>query len=225
MAIPEKQPDNIVAAQEKEPELLSPEVQAELDEEEQEFRSIRRDLPGVKGASAAGIVTIGVGKIPTPKNEFFRTHKEFRPIVPMVDWEIGMEKKFFAVTADMVEPLNSIGITVTDHTLYLTITPRGALKIIPVRGPNSDGEQNEYNRTRELGLIQGMDEWVRLYSDQENRCYKVFPATPKRYGEPQWPDLKPAKVFRLGFRDKGLLIDSTQHPLFLRWSARDTDGK
>ena len=225
MAIPEKQPDNIVAAQEKEPELLSPEVQAELDEEEQEFRSIRRDLPGVKGASAAGIVTIGVGKTPTPKNEFFRTHKEFRPIVPMVDCEIGMERKFFAVTADMVEPLNSIGITVTDHTLYLTITPRGALKIIPVRGPNSDGEQNEYNRTREIGLIQGMDEWVRLYSDQENRCYKVFPATPKRYGEPQWPDLKPAKVFRLGFRDKGLLLDSTQHPLFLRWSARDTDGK
>ena len=225
MAIPEKQPDNIVAAQEKEPELLSPEVQAELDEEEQEFRSIRRDLPGVKGASAAGIVTIGVGKIPTPKNEFFRTHKEFRPIVPMVDCEIGMERKFFAVTADMVEPLKSIGITVTDHTLYLTITPRGALKIIPVRGPNSDGEQNEYNRTREIGLIQGMDEWVRLYSDQENRCYKVFPATPKRYGEPQWPDLKPAKVFRLGFRDKGLLLDSTQHPLFLRWSARDTDGK
>ena len=229
MADPENKPDIAVVAQEKEPpeahlKLVSPEVQEELDEEEQEFRAIRRDLPGVKGASAAGIVTIGVGKIPS-KNEFFRTHKVFRPIVPMVDCEIGMEKKFFAVTADMVEPLNSIGITVTDHTLYLTITPRGALKIIPVRGPNSDGEQNEYNRTRELGLIQGMDEWVRLYSDQENRCYKVFPATPKRYGEPQWPDLKPAKVFRLGFRDKGLLLDSTQHPLFLRWSARDTDGK
>ena len=225
MAIPEKQPDNIVAAQEKEPELLSPEVQAELDEEEQEFRSIRRDLPGVKGASAAGIVTIGVGKIPTPKNEFFRTHKEFRPIVPMVDCEIGMEKQYFAVTSDMVEPLNAIGISVTDHTLYLTITSRGALKIIPVRGANMEGEQNEYNRTREIGLIQGMDEWVRLYSDQENRCYKVFPATPKRYGEPQWPDLKPAKIFRLGFRDKGLLLDSTQHFLFLRWAARDTDGR
>ena len=229
MANPENRLDDIVVAQEEEPpeahlKFVSPEVQKELDEEEQEFRAIRRDLPGVKGASAAGIVTIGVGKIPS-KNEFFRTHKVFRPIVPMVDCEIGMEKKFFAVTADMLEPLNSIGITVTDHTLYLTITPRGALKIIPVRGPNSDGEQNEYNRTRELGLIQGMDEWVRLYSDQENRCYKVFPATPKRYGEPQWPDLKPAKVFRLGFRDKGLLLDSTQHPLFLRWAARDTDGK
>jgi hypothetical protein len=127
---------------------------------------------------------------------------EFTPPSLVCDCEIGMEKKFFAVTADMVEPLNSIGIRVTDHVLYFTITPRGAFKIIPVRGPNSDGEQNEYNRTRELGLIQGMDEWVPLYSDQENRCYKVFPVPPKRYGEPQWPDLKPAKVFRLGFRDK-----------------------
>ena len=57
--------------------LVSPEVQVKLDEEEQEFRSIRRDLPGVKGASAAGIVAISVGKVPS-KNEFFRTHKTFR---------------------------------------------------------------------------------------------------------------------------------------------------
>ena len=53
----------------------------ELDEEELEFRALRRDLPGVKGASAVGIVSIGVGKIPG-KNEFFRTHPEFRPVDP-----------------------------------------------------------------------------------------------------------------------------------------------
>ena len=202
--------------------MVSPEVQAALDEDEQEFRSIRRDLPGVKGASAAGIVAIGVGKTPS-KHEFFRTHKGFRPIVPMVDCEIGMEKQFFAVTSDMVEPLNAIGISVTDHTLYLTITSRGALKIIPVRGANMEGEQNEYNRTRELGLIQGMDEWVRLYSDQENRCYKVFPAPAGRFNEPLWPELKDAKIFRLAFRDKGHLLDSTEHPLFKKWAARDSN--
>src|SRR6516162_6782526 len=48
-------------------------VLEQLDAEEAEFRAIRRDLPGVKGASAAGIVAISVGKTPT-KNEFFRTH-------------------------------------------------------------------------------------------------------------------------------------------------------
>ena len=73
-----------------------------MDEDEAEFRAIR-DLPGVKGASAAGIVAISVGKTPA-KNEFFRATRTFRPIVPIVDLEVGMEKQFFAVTTDMVEP-------------------------------------------------------------------------------------------------------------------------
>ena len=157
------------------------------------------------------------------KNEFFRSHKTFRPVVPMVDHQVGMERQFFAVTADMVEPLNAIGITVTDHVLYLTITTRGAYRIIPVRQANADGDQNEYHRTKEIGLIQAGDEWVRLYTDQENRCYKVFPAPAGRFGEPQWLDLKPSKLFRLAFRDKGRLVDSVEHPLFKKWAARDSD--
>jgi hypothetical protein len=34
---------------------------AELDADEQEFNALRRDLPGVKGASAAGIVSHHLG--------------------------------------------------------------------------------------------------------------------------------------------------------------------
>jgi hypothetical protein len=204
------------------PAAIPPELAEELDEEETEFRAIRRDLPGVKGASATGIVAISVAKTPT-KNEFFRSHKTFRPIVPIVDHEVGMEKQFFAVTTDMVEPLNAIGITVTDHLLYLTITTRGAYRIVPARQANADGEQNEYHRTKEIGLVQAIDEWVRLYTDQENRCYKVFPAPVGRFGEPQWPELKQSKIFRLAFRDKGRLIDSVEHPLFKRLAARDSE--
>ena len=84
----------------------------ELDEEEAEFQKLRRDLPGVKGASAVGIVSIGVSKIPG-KNEFFRTHPNFRAVVPIVDLEVGMEQQFFAVTDEMVAALASIGITVS----------------------------------------------------------------------------------------------------------------
>jgi hypothetical protein len=201
---------------------IPPELGEELDEDEAEFRAIRKDLPGVKGASATGIVAISVGKTPT-KNEFFRSHKTFRPTVPIVDHEVGMEKQFFAVNTDMVEPLNAIGITVTDHVLYLTITTRGAYRIVPVRQANADGDQNEYHRTKEIGLVQAIDEWVRLYADQENRCYKVFPAPVGRFGEPQWPELKQSKIFRLAFRDKGRLIDSVEHPLFKKWAARDSE--
>jgi hypothetical protein len=196
----------------------------ELDEEEREFRALRRDLPGVKGASAVGIVAIGVAKIPG-KNEFFRTHPDFRPIIPIVDLEIGMEKQFFAVTDEMVTALASIGISVTDHALYLTVTSRGAVRIVPVRQADNDGEQNEYNRTKEIGLIQARTEWVRLYVDQENRNYQVFTAVAGRFPDPIWPTLKHAKIFRLAFRDKGRLIDSPEHSLFQRWASRDKDAK
>ncbi len=197
-------------------------VEEELDAEEAEFRALRRDLPGVKGASSAGIVAVSVGKAPA-KNEFFRAHPEFRPIVPLVDLEVGMERQFFAVTPDMVEALNSIGITVTDHALYLTVTSGGAVRIIPVRQATADGEQNEYNRTKEIGLIQSFDEWVRLFTDRTNSCYKVFAATAGRFGEPQWPELKAAKIFKLAFRDKGQLLDSVEHPLFKKWASRDSE--
>ncbi|MGA8295391.1 MAG: hypothetical protein WB820_23485 [Rhodoplanes sp.] len=38
------------------------------------------------------------------------------------------------------------------------------------------------------------------------------------------PQLKPAKIFRLAFRDKGRLIDSPEHALFRKWAARDADA-
>jgi hypothetical protein len=200
------------------------EVVPDLDEDEAEFRRLRRDLPGVSGASAVGIVAISVAKLPG-RNEFFRTCPDFRPVVPIVDHEVGIERQFFAVTEEMVEACAAIGITVSPHTLFLTVTSRSAVKIIPVRCADADGEQNEYNRTKELGLIQGETEWVRLYTDQENRCYRVYPAPEGRFADPIWPALKHAKIFRLAFRDKGRLIDSPQHPLFQRWAARDKDAK
>jgi hypothetical protein len=202
------------------PELKVVPTPEELDEEEKEFRALRRDLPGVKGASAAGIVAISVDKAP-PKNEFFRCHPDFYAVVPMVNCEVGMEKHYFAVTPDMVEPLASIGITVADHALYLIVTSRGAVRIVPVRQANNDGEQNEYDRTKEIAMLAAREKWMRLYTDLENRCYKVFEAPADRFGAPQWPMLKQAKIFRLAFRDKGRLIDSPQHTLFQKWAARD----
>src|SRR6516225_7763144 len=120
---------------------LVPPTEEELDEEEKEFRALRRDLPGVKGASAAGIVTISVGKAPS-KNEFFRCQPEFRPIIPMVNCEIGIERQYFPVTSYQVEPLARIRIPVQDHLLYHPVPSGGAVRIVPVRQANTDGDQN-----------------------------------------------------------------------------------
>src|SRR5262245_57986456 len=139
-------------------------VAEELDEDEREFQKLRRDLPGVKGASAIGIVSITVSKKPEA-NEFFRTHPDFRPIIPIVNIEVGMERQFFAVTDDMVVALAGIGITVSDHRLHRVVTPRGAVRIIPV----NIGSDNEYDRTRENGLIEGTGQGVRLCTAREHR--------------------------------------------------------
>jgi len=191
-------------------------VAEELDEDEIEFKKLRRDLPGVKGASAAGIVAINVNRKPE-ENEYFRTNPDFGPVIPIVNIEVGMEKQFFAVTDDMVVALAGIGITVSEHRLYMVVTPSGAVRIIP----NNVASDNEYTRTKELGLIEGMKRWVRLYTDTKNKVYKVFPAPDGRFSDPIFPELKHAKIFRLAFRDKGRMIDSTNHPLFLKWAARD----
>jgi hypothetical protein len=193
-------------------------VRAELDQDELEYKRLRRDLPGITGAAAQGIVSVSVSKSPG-KNDFFRPHPTFRPVVPLVNIEVGMEKQFFAVAPCMEIPLYGIGISFSAHILYLTISPRGAVHVIPI----NCGTDNEYNRTKEIGLLNGVNRWVRLYTDQENKVYRVFPAPVDRYDEPQWPQLSEAKIFRLCFRDKGRLIDSTEHELFKKWAARDKD--
>jgi hypothetical protein len=126
---PEDKPEVESVAVNEQSGTPTPEQVEELDADEAEFRAIRQDLPGVKGAGGAGIVAISVGKVPT-KNEFFRTHPDWRPIVPVVDHEVGIEKQFFAVDADMVANLAAIGITVTNHVLYLTVTARGGVRSV-----------------------------------------------------------------------------------------------
>jgi hypothetical protein len=191
-------------------------VAEELDEDEIEFKKLRRDLPGVKGASAIGIVSINVSKKPET-NEYFRTHPDFMPIIPMVNIEVGMERQYFPVTDDMVVALAGIGITVSEHRLYMVVTPRGAVRIIPVNVESDNG----YDRSRETGLIDGIHRWVRIYTDRENKNYRVFPAPVGRFSDPIWPELKPARIFRVAFRDKGRMVDSPEHPLFLKWAALD----
>ena len=206
------------------PEAAPAATPEELDAEEQEFRALRRDLPGVKGASAGGIVAISVGKAPN-KNEFFRSHREFRPTVSLVDVEVGMEKQFFAVTPDMVDALAGIGITVSDYTLYLTITSRGALRVVPVRQANSDGEQNEYHRTKEIGLIQAVQMSGCAYTPtKRTAATRSSPHRVGRFSDPQWPTAEGSESFPAGLPRQGPAPSTASSTLlFNKWAARHSD--
>jgi hypothetical protein len=191
----------------------------DLDEDAAEFARLRRDLPHVEGAATLGITGIAVVKAP-PKNVFFRAHKGFRPIVDLVTDQVKLDQRYYAVHPRMAPVLTSIGIAYAAHTLYLIITPTGAYRVIPVRCPDGDGDRNEYASSKELGLRQSVDGWVRIYTDLENSTYRVFPAPIGRFPEPVWPEIPDAKIFRLCFRDRGYLIDTPDHPRFIDWVGR-----
>jgi hypothetical protein len=197
----------------------------QLDADEEEYRRMRRDIPHVAGAATAGLLALGVAKTPD-KNDFFRTKKGFCPVFDMVGVNAGMEHKFFAVKdVNMVQALELIGIRTAPHVLYLTITTQGVLRVVPVRCADEAGERNEYSSTKETALLQGMDGWVRIYSDVRQGNYRAFPAPKGRFPEPVWPELSEAKVVRLAFRDRGCLIDSVDHPRFMAWAASFQKGQ
>jgi hypothetical protein len=89
--------------------------------------------------------------------------------VKLVNIEVGMERQFFAVHPCMEVPLMGIGISFAPYVLYLTISPRGAVHVIPINS-NSD---NDYSRTKEIGLLDAVKKQVRLYTDIENKMYRV----------------------------------------------------
>ena len=72
------------------------------------------------------MLTIGVGRQPTPKNEFFRTHRDFRPLVHLVNVEAGMDRHYVAVAPGMIEPLTSIGIRTVPSTFSTSPSLRAA---------------------------------------------------------------------------------------------------
>jgi hypothetical protein len=195
----------------------------DLDEDAAEFARLRRDLPNVGGSAAIGIVAINVVKAP-PKNEFFRVRKGFRPIVDIVVDQVRLDQKFYAVDPSMTAELMSIGISYAPHTFYLIMTAKGALRVIPVRCPDADGDRNEYAATKELALREAEDRWLRIYTDMENTCYRRFFAPKDRFPEPVWPELSEGKIFRLCFRDRGYLIKSPEHSRFLDWTAAKARG-
>jgi hypothetical protein len=193
----------------------------QLDEDERALRALRIDLPGSAGAPS-GIISMAVsGRI--PKKEFFRCHPTNTVVVPMVDHVRGMDVEYNIVAPPMVPALASIDIDALPYRLWQLLTTEGASVIVPVRQADLDGSQNSWNQTKEKAFVCAQSGWVRVSTDKPNGRYRVFEAPAGRFGEPQFPELSMAKIIRLAFTDRGHLIDSPEHPLFLKWAARDAE--
>jgi hypothetical protein len=206
------------------PDTTDEEFTEGLDADELELREMRMDLPGATAGISAGLITVGVGKV--PKDEFFRVRPEeaFRPVVSMVSHTTGMDTTFCTVKPHMIPALHGIKIFPARYRVYFVTTEADIWRLVPVRLALKDGSQNTWASTLEIALHRGMSEWIRIYNDPEKRDagegWKAFRADAGRFPEPVWPDLSMGKLMRLGFKDRGNQIDSPDHPLIKKWAGR-----
>jgi hypothetical protein len=191
----------------------------QLDADEAALRALRIDLPGTAGAPT-GIVSIAVSD-KFPRREFFRTHPTNIWEMAMVDHVSGMDVEHHAVMPAMVPELGSIGVDALPYRVYELLTAEGALRLMPVRLADIDGSLNEWSRTKQIVCARGARAWVRAVTDRANGRYGVFEAQEGRFPDPVFPDYGMGKLVRLAFTDRGRLIADAQHPLFLKWAARD----
>jgi hypothetical protein len=190
----------------------------QLDEEELELRNMRIDLPG-GGPTGAGLTAISVAKTPG-KESFFRTHPEHMLDTQLVTSARGLDVSFLAVAPVMVNAMIAIAYPPHPHRLYLTITREGILRFVPVRLPD-DGDWNVWQESKELALLQARKVWVRLATNTSEGRYQAFPLEEDVYPDPVWPTLNLARLFRLAFRGRGRLIDTLQHPYYLKLIGRE----
>lgn len=76
--------------------------------------------------------------------------------------------------------------------------------------PASDGEDNEYNRTRRIAYNLAKEKWVKLQTDEGS--YSTVLAM-SNLPEPVWPEepINMIKALEIAFKDK--LIESIDHPV------------
>jgi hypothetical protein len=190
----------------------------QLDEDEAELRALRIDLPGAGGTAPTGIISIGVTD-KLPKSEFIRARGD-TIVVNMLPLQTGMEKEFYVVRPEMIPELASIRIDVVAYRLFLIVTTEGAAKIVPARQADVDGSLNEWSRTKEVVLTRAQKVWVRPVSDKPNGRFRCFEAPPGRFPDPIFPDLTWATLMKLGFKERGRLIHTSNHPLFLKLAGQ-----
>ena len=169
----------------------------DLDEEEKEFRALRRDLPGVKGASAAGIVAISVGKAPG-KNEFFRSHPEFRAIVPMVNVEMGMEKHYFAVAPtwwSRWRPSASRSPIMRSTSPSPRAVRCGSFQYVK---PTPTVSRTNTIAPKKSPCCRRATSGCGCTPTWRTGATKFFTAPADRFAEPQWPDLEARQDLPLG---------------------------
>lgn len=162
------------------------------------------------------LITIIPVRKPKSGTEFFRIRSGDEWIFPtyLLDLKEGEEEKYLAIPELVTEILSTgklkpviiyIGITYPGEVIFLSDIPL----------PDSDGKDNEYNRSRRLAYDLAKTKWVKIQANKALGAYEIIEAV-SELPEPVWPEELETieKALEIAFKDK--LIDSYDHPVLKR---------
>ncbi|MCO5382134.1 MAG: hypothetical protein NHB15_08635 [Methanosarcina barkeri] len=161
------------------------------------------------------ITTIPVRK-PRGGLDFFRIRpeSEWTFATFLVDLQEGEEEKYL-VAPEFIDEVLSNG-KLKPAMIYTGITYIGQilfLSDIPL--PDSDGKDNEYNRSRRLAYEIAKKKWIKIRANKALGAYEIIGAVGE-LPEPVWPEEIGSIEKALEIAFKGKLIDSYNHPVLKR---------
>lgn len=158
------------------------------------------------------ITTIPIEKKPD-KRDFFRV----RPDEKDQKWSIPVyiletKTNVYLVDNSAYDVANETGCMKAVDLFYLLNLNETEPYISWIPWPDSDGTDNDYNRTRREAFKLSNKDWIKIKANKKQGLYEVNEAISK-FPDPQWPE-EPStmeKAVEIAFRD--YFIDSPDHPV------------
>jgi hypothetical protein len=171
---------------------------------------LRLDLSQLESNQTAAPLGIGIRK---PKEtEWFRVHPDpqFRIKCMLYMYEVPgtNDRELHLVHPNMVQYFSETSAGI--YQLFLLTDRVGTVFLTEVRQPGANGKWNEWHRTRQLALEQGITQWVRMRTGVGR--YEWFPPR-DMIPDPVWPDLTVDDILELAFGERGRIIDTPDHPV------------
>jgi hypothetical protein len=105
------------------------------------------------------------------------------------------------------------GVLVVPRQLFVCLTAQAKIYLWPAKlpRPGRRGGGMRYSETALKGAELGKSKWIRMWSDQEFKCYRVEHPIDE-FPQPDWSDVPPLlELMRRAF-DDGRVISGPDHP-------------
>lgn len=158
-------------------------------------------------AGARKRLSVTVGR--PGKNTFFRVQPDWTATAEFLEIDGDKRVLYLVLPGILLDIAEEAKLTVSVKTLYLYVDREGAVGLWPV-SVGSDVADNRYKETAREALESAERKWVRVRTNQSERCYEVHDAVNQSaYGEPVFPKQTRNEILRAAFKER--LIDSVEH--------------